>query len=467
MNIHILTASLKTNSGYANVARYLGLGLVGLGHNVNFTGLQTVYQPEYSYGFEILPVNTRYIDDRSQYLLNIQNSKTDIAINIFQSDLPDMNGFAKLFKKTIFYTTIEGERIPRFSLNDFVDILKNGGMVVFPTKFAQREMEKGGIKNIPVIPYGYNDKIFKPLNLKDKGGYCYYGTEVGKCLSDPMVLRKIGCYDCGIVRENQCNCSYFKEEIVSILKWSSEEKRWIQDNVPISKLKDDNSFKGKFIFLSVGHAMGVRKRHERLLKAYSIFLNMSKMYKDRTHLNLHTVPISIDGGMGNDLIEEIRLLGIENNVSFTYGKFGPSGWSEEGMSILYNIADCHVSASSGEGFCMPVLESMACGKPQIATNFTSFPELIGEEIIIDNINGIDNEKIGPRGLLVKCTPQMTQTTSYKALIDEEDMARCMKLIYNMKDEDIKIYSKNAIKFAARYQWSEIWLEWNKLLNDMK
>lgn len=453
MNIHILTNSLKINSGYANVARYLAKGLTDLGHDITFTGMQTAYTSEYSYGYEVLPIDTRYIDDKSQYLLNLQNNKVDMSINIYQSDT-DMNTFSKLFPKTIFYTTIEGARVPNFTISDFVAVLKNGGMVVVPTKFASKEIEKAGIKNIPVIPYGYNDKIFRPLDIKNQKNlkYCYYATDVGKYSSDPMLLHKNGCYDCKVIKDDQCNCPYYKEEIVSMLKWSDADKKWAQNNIPISKLKDE--FRGKFLLLSVGHNFGVRKRHERLLKAYSTFMNMSQMYKDRTHLHIHTVPIAIDG---INIIEEISLLGIEKNVSFSYGRLGPQGWSEEAMSILYNIADCHISASSGEGFNLPVTESMACGKPQIATNYTSFPELIGEDMNMCD----DKGHIGPRGILVKCFQQLTPTGSYKALVEEEDMAKCMKLMFIGEDRDI--YSKNAIKFAQNFTWNEIIKKWNELL----
>jgi glycosyltransferase involved in cell wall biosynthesis len=41
----------------------------------------------------------------------------------------------------------------------------------------------------------------------------------------------------------------------------------------------------------------------------------------------------------------------------------------ERMSSLYSVADAYINTSRGEGFCLPLLEAMACGVPVIAGNF--------------------------------------------------------------------------------------------------
>ncbi|MCX8008911.1 MAG: glycosyltransferase family 4 protein [Patescibacteria group bacterium] len=56
----------------------------------------------------------------------------------------------------------------------------------------------------------------------------------------------------------------------------------------------------------------------------------------------------------------------------------------------YRGALAFVTASLTEGFCLPVMEAMACGCPVIASNTASFPEIIPEEqFLIDpeNIEG--------------------------------------------------------------------------------
>jgi len=63
---------------------------------------------------------------------------------------------------------------------------------------------------------------------------------------------------------------------------------------------------------------------------------------------------------------------------------------------LYNTVDCNISASSGEGFCIPILQGMACELPMIGPRFSSFVELVEKEV-----KGENGETIGSRGILSK------------------------------------------------------------------
>lgn len=79
-------------------------------------------------------------------------------------------------------------------------------------------------------------------------------------------------------------------------------------------------------------------------------------------------------GTGNwDLIKrEIKELGIGNNISFT-------GYLNNiEMNNLFSESFCLFYPSYFEGFGLPVIESMSCGCPVIATNKTALPEIGGE-----------------------------------------------------------------------------------------
>jgi glycosyltransferase involved in cell wall biosynthesis len=52
--------------------------------------------------------------------------------------------------------------------------------------------------------------------------------------------------------------------------------------------------------------------------------------------------------------------------------------SEEDKLLLYQAADLYVTPSLYEGFGLTALEAMACGVPTIASNWTSFPEVVGD-----------------------------------------------------------------------------------------
>ena len=53
--------------------------------------------------------------------------------------------------------------------------------------------------------------------------------------------------------------------------------------------------------------------------------------------------------------------------------------NEEDLSILYNLCKLFVFPSWHEGFGLPILEAMSCGKAVIGSNISSIPEVIGRE----------------------------------------------------------------------------------------
>src|SRR3990167_10049872 len=198
MKIHILSNSLKLNSGFSIVAKNLAIGLKKLGHEISFTGMQTSYTSEWNCGIEQIPIQVGHIDDMTQYMITLDRIKPDVVMNIFQADY-EYNDFPKVFKKGIWYPPVEGKNIPQNMANDLLAVKMNGGEIVAQTKYGQGEMQLalGGI-DIPYIYHGYNDKIFKPLDFRkiDEIRYCHYNTEFGKANSDTMTLHKNSCYDC-------------------------------------------------------------------------------------------------------------------------------------------------------------------------------------------------------------------------------------------------------------------------------
>lgn len=452
MKIHILSNSPRLNSGFSVVAKNLAIGLKKLGHEITYTGMQTVDRSDFYQDIEILPIGAGYIDDVTSYMIALDRLKPDIVINIFQADF-EYNDYPKMFKKCLWYIPVEGRNMPQKMANDILQIKMNGGQPVAQCRYGQAEMQLAlvGI-DLPFIYHGFDDKIYKPidLNKKEEMSYCYYKTENGKASSNPLVLHKNGCYDCSLTNKESPTCPNYKEEHIAVLKFVNG--KWTEEDIPVTHLPVIT--KGKYVFLFVGQNLGVRKRIERLLKAYSIFVGQSKQLKDRTILHLHTMPISING---TNLIGIIQNLGLQGNTIFSYGAYRSSGWTDAAMNILYNTADVNISASSSEGYGLPTLESMACGKPNIGPRCSSFIELIG-----------DGEKDhNARGLIASIGEwQMIENGSERFLVNEHDLASKMKILYN--DEKLaERFSKNALKFATNYTWEKICLQWNDLLKGMK
>lgn len=449
------------NSGFSTVTKYLALGLQKKGHEISLTGMQDSYTSSWYHGIESLPLDTKYLDETSQFIMNIRRVDPDVVIGVFQADA-DMNHFTRIFDensktKFLWYPPVEGSGIPDGMVNDLKFVIQNGGKIVSQCFYGQSEMKKVGIDNITIY-HGYNNNIYKPvenINDKNKLTYCYYSTDAGKAESDPVILCRQGCYDCCLNEGFEAKkCQYYKEETVSILRMmnTTDGKKWVERDIGITKLPDET--KGKWVYGHVGQNFGIRKRQERLIKAYSILISESRQLKDKTLLHMHCMPMAVDG---INLIKEIARLGISENVIFSYGGNRSNSWSEESMNILYNTFDCHVSASSSEGWGLPTGESMACGIPNIGPDCSSFTELIGN----------DSDWSKNRGWLANIGEwQMIQDGSYRALVDEKDLALKMKLAYVEKDK-MKTFGENAVMFAGNYTWDKICAEFDKVLVDSK
>lgn len=75
-----------------------------------------------------------------------------------------------------------------------------------------------------------------------------------------------------------------------------------------------------------------------------------------------------DGGLRDELNNQVRLLGLEKRVHFL-------GW-QNNIPVILSASDVSVLASDWEGNPISVMEAMAAGKPVICTAVGGVPELI-------------------------------------------------------------------------------------------
>jgi glycosyltransferase involved in cell wall biosynthesis len=103
-----------------------------------------------------------------------------------------------------------------------------------------------------------------------------------------------------------------------------------------------------------------RKMTSDILQSWKMFLE--ELEKREGHkkatLVMHTDPLDPEG---TNLFQVMDLLGIKNNVVFSKDRIG-----FQEMKSLYNVCDTIVNRSCNEGFGLPTLEAMMCGKPIIA-----------------------------------------------------------------------------------------------------
>ncbi len=460
--IHIVSNPLNINSGFSIVAKNLAIEWLRLGYDVSCTGLQQAHNPETYFGIMSYPTLGTGLDEISQLIMNIKDIGPDIIWNLFQSDSGDFGQHAMAFDsvnrlnelggvvegkikkiKSFWYTPVESMGLSGIAKRDLLNYIGAGGKVISQCKWGQNEMTKEGIENV-CIYHGVDNEIFKPMD--DKEIAKIYNAANGAISNDCRILRWIRS-----AGENV----------------DSKKGKWDEYKIYADKLFDIH--KGKFVFLVVAANIGVRKKLERAMRAYAIFLRKgSQQLRDRTLLHIHTQPFNPEGIRVLNIAEK---LGIEKNIIFSYGRW-KKGWTDIEMSILYNSSGCYLSGSSGEGFGIGTLESMACGIPTVGPKNTSFIELIEEEVKCQGITaGLDTviRTIGPRGILVDGEYQYIIDGSERFLVNEEKLAEAMGHMYGWKiygsdkyGSTYDVFKNDCLKFARNYTWDIIAKEWDKL-----
>jgi len=135
---------------------------------------------------------------------------------------------------------------------------------------------------------------------------------------------------------------------------------------PDPGLQEQYRLHGKTVLLYVGR-MARNKRIHILVEA----LPLIRQRYPETVLLLVGETGHVYAGYVAEVKARAAELGIAEAVIFT----GPQ--QRERISEFYRLCDVFVTASIHEGFCMPVVEAMALGKPVVAAAATALPDTVG------------------------------------------------------------------------------------------
>jgi glycosyltransferase involved in cell wall biosynthesis len=121
-----------------------------------------------------------------------------------------------------------------------------------------------------------------------------------------------------------------------------------------------------------------RKNLTRLIQAYRLLLERNR------NLDLDLVLAGPSGWQYQELLTTAnRTAGAKGQVIFT------GALSDTDLALLIKGASLAVIPSLYEGFCLPMVESMACGIPTIAANSSCLPEVSGGVLRYFNPQSID------------------------------------------------------------------------------
>jgi glycosyltransferase involved in cell wall biosynthesis len=194
-----------------------------------------------------------------------------------------------------------------------------------------------------------------------------------------------------------------------------------------------------------------RKSHARCFKAIRLFLEDNPDARKDIMVYCHCNP---KDPRGVPLHYFVHKQGLDDIVSFISPELHHLRLSMEEMALLYNSSDILLNPSKREGFGLPILESLSCGRPVIVTDFSSMTELgKGHGWIVRNL--LDKENL-----------ITTPINADSSLPDVYDIERAIEDAFNHPEKCEK-YGKAGRRFALDYDWDRI-IEtcWIPLLEDI-
>ena len=374
----------------------------------------------------IMPLATPFTSAEEQFASNLRSSKAEALICIHEAH-KYQNKYSQMFSPTYFWVPVEGEGSPNHMIRDmqYPTIKK----VISQSTRGKKELESKGVSCNVIYP-GYDPSVFTDNQTFPR---CKYSLDMYQKTTDIRMLIRNRCIDCNCTEKG---CGFFENERMIINVGGEEQK------IPIHRINEvKDSMGAEFIIGCVAQNIGTRKKIERLIEAFSKMEN-----KKECLLHLHTLPNSLKSVI--DLHKVTKLWNVDDRVIFSYGMNAVEGISDHGMNYLYNYFDIHATATSFEGFGMPILESMAVGKAQVVPACGTGTELIG-----------DNE----RGLLASIDKIVIEEDLLRGIVNIESMADKMDALFISRHLRNKLGTAGK-EWAKQFTWDKVALKWDQVLN---
>ncbi len=211
------------------------------------------------------------------------------------------------------------------------------------------------------------------------------------------------------------------------------------------KQRADLGFEDSFVVGMVGTNSVERKNWSVACRAFALFAKG----KDDVIFYMHTEMAS---RFGINLFDLRKTLGLEEKICFPEANRMIIGISNEKMAALYNAMDVFLMPSKGEGFCIPIIESQACGVPVITTKCTGQAELLGAGWFIEDLH-----------------PHWTTQSSYQFECRAEEVVDKLERAYTLwKDNNMMSLREQARAKALEYSWDTLITDyWKPVLEDIE
>jgi glycosyltransferase involved in cell wall biosynthesis len=150
--------------------------------------------------------------------------------------------------------------------------------------------------------------------------------------------------------------------------------------IDLHRLKKEWKAQGKLVVGSVG-AHTSRKQFARLIEA---FANFQGQHREAVLIIKTNRRISLDGVDLKRIAVKFRVTHVTHIIT--------RDLTPAEMRELYNVMDLYVNVSEWEGFCIPIIEAMACGIPVVTQPVQGPGEIVPYDELIIHDSTVCKEK---------------------------------------------------------------------------
>lgn len=196
-----------------------------------------------------------------------------------------------------------------------------------------------------------------------------------------------------------------------------------------------------------------RKMPSDILASWKMFLDdlESKHGHRKATMVMHTEPLDPEGP---NLYHVTDMLGIQDNVVFSKNRT-----TFEEMCILYNTFDTIINRSSNEGFGLPTLEMMMCGKPIIAIKTGGLTRQV------ENLETGEQYGIGLDPEIKSMVGNQMVPYIYEDLVSHESVSKAFMKMYDLGPDGRKELGMKAMNHAHKdYDLNNVVKDWDKTLS---
>ena len=238
--------------------------------------------------------------------------------------------------------------------------------------------------------------------------------------------------------QNWKNIYRMADQVVAMSKYGAQiYKDYYNMDVPfIWHGVDSETFKpmGKPDHLKDMFVVGDINRNQPRKQPIRIIDAFSRFAKDKDDVLIH-LQKDWNDRFGWPIKYFTDLYGVTNKCI----RPGKVGMPREEVAKVYNAWDVNIMCTGGEGFGLAFAESMMCGVPNIANDYTTSKELV------------DDGWPRPRGLLTKYEliwEKLDVAAVRRSFVDIDDLVDKLNYYYNKRDK-LEKHGENAAKWAKK------------------